>query len=74
MYIHGESFEWNSGNLYDGAMLAAHGNVIVVTINFRLGILGEQLGTNWVLNYCKIRNNNPVNWAADIQGRRPARG
>lgn len=41
VYIHGESFEWNSGNLYDGTMLAAHGNVIVVTINFRLGILGK---------------------------------
>lgn len=41
VYVHGESFEWNSGNLYDGTMLAAHGNVIVVTINFRLGILGR---------------------------------
>lgn len=41
VYIHGESFEWNSGNPYDGSILAAHGNIIVVTINFRLGILGE---------------------------------
>lgn len=41
VYIHGESYEWNSGNPYDGTVLAAHGNVIVVTINFRLGILGE---------------------------------
>lgn len=41
VYVHGESFEWNSGNLYDGTMLAAHGDVIVVTINFRLGILGK---------------------------------
>ncbi|XP_055921540.1 uncharacterized protein LOC129952753 [Eupeodes corollae] len=40
LYIHGESYEWNSGNPYDGSELAAHGNVIVVTINFRLGILG----------------------------------
>ncbi|CAO1308344.1 unnamed protein product [Diamesa serratosioi] len=40
VYIHGESYEWNSGNLYDGTVLAAHGNVIVVTINFRLGVLG----------------------------------
>lgn len=37
MYIHGESFEWNSGNPYDGSILAAHGNVIVITVNFRLG-------------------------------------
>ncbi|KAJ8977444.1 hypothetical protein NQ317_007800, partial [Molorchus minor] len=40
VYIHGESFEWNSGNPYDGSVLAAYGNVIVVTLNFRLGILG----------------------------------
>ncbi|XP_055837104.1 uncharacterized protein LOC129905603 [Episyrphus balteatus] len=40
LYIHGESYEWNSGNPYDGSELAARGNVIVVTINFRLGILG----------------------------------
>lgn len=41
VYVHGESYEWNSGNPYDGSILAAHGNVIVVTINFRLGILGK---------------------------------
>lgn len=41
VYIHGESYEWNSGNLYDGTVFAAHSNIIVVTINFRLGVLGE---------------------------------
>ncbi|XP_046667943.1 neuroligin-4, X-linked isoform X2 [Homalodisca vitripennis] len=40
VFIHGESFEWNSGNLYDGSVLASYGKVIVVTVNFRLGILG----------------------------------
>ncbi|XP_014681285.1 PREDICTED: neuroligin-4, X-linked-like [Priapulus caudatus] len=40
MYIHGESYEWNAGNPYDGSVLARVGNVIVITINFRLGILG----------------------------------
>ncbi|XP_018308974.1 uncharacterized protein [Mycetomoellerius zeteki] len=40
MFIHGESFEWNSGNPYDGTILAAYGNIVLVTINFRLGILG----------------------------------
>lgn len=42
MFIHGESFEWNSGNPYDGTILAAYGNVVFVTINFRLGILGKK--------------------------------
>ncbi|XP_044583512.1 uncharacterized protein LOC123264341 [Cotesia glomerata] len=40
VFIHGESFEWNSGNPYDGTVLAAYGDVVFVTINFRLGILG----------------------------------
>ncbi|XP_017785808.1 PREDICTED: uncharacterized protein LOC108568965 isoform X2 [Nicrophorus vespilloides] len=40
VFIHGESFEWNSGNPYDGSVLASYGKVIVVTLNFRLGILG----------------------------------
>ncbi|KAG8235851.1 hypothetical protein J437_LFUL015781, partial [Ladona fulva] len=39
-YVHGESYEWNSGNPYDGSALSSLGNVIVVTINFRLGALG----------------------------------
>lgn len=42
VYIHGESYEWNAGNTYDGSVLAGHGNVIVVTINFRLGVLGKK--------------------------------
>jgi hypothetical protein len=41
LYIHGESYEWNSGNPYDGSVLASYGHVLVVTINFRLGVLGE---------------------------------
>lgn len=40
VFIHGESFEWNSGNPYDGSVLASYGDLVVVTINYRLGILG----------------------------------
>jgi len=32
---------WGSGNLWDGRVLAAFGNVLVITFNYRLGILGE---------------------------------
>ena len=31
----------SSGNLYDGSALAAFGDVVVVTINYRLGVFGE---------------------------------
>ncbi|XP_056632476.1 neuroligin-4, Y-linked isoform X2 [Diorhabda sublineata] len=40
VFIHGESYEWNSGNPYDGSVLASYGGVVVVTVNYRLGILG----------------------------------
>ncbi|XP_015109365.1 uncharacterized protein LOC107036135 [Diachasma alloeum] len=40
VFIHGESYEWNSGNFYDGTLLSSYGNIVFVTINFRLGILG----------------------------------
>jgi len=41
IFIHGDSYEWGSGNLYDGSILAAVGQVVVVTLNYRLGILGK---------------------------------
>uniref|UniRef100_A0A0C9S0Z6 NLGN4Y protein n=1 Tax=Fopius arisanus TaxID=64838 RepID=A0A0C9S0Z6_9HYME len=40
VFIHGESYEWNSGNFYDGTLLSSYGNIVFVTLNFRLGILG----------------------------------
>lgn len=41
VFVHGESYEWNSGNPYDGSILASYGQILVVTINYRLGILGK---------------------------------
>lgn len=42
VWIHGGSFITGSGStpIYDGARFAAHGDVVVVTINYRLGPLG----------------------------------
>ncbi|KAG8315762.1 neurexin protein binding [Homalodisca vitripennis] len=40
LYIHGESYSWNSGNPYDGSVLASYADIVVVTLNYRLGILG----------------------------------
>ncbi len=41
MYIHGETYELGTGNAYDGSVLASYGKIVVVTINYRLGVLGE---------------------------------
>jgi len=40
VFVHGESYELGTGNAYDGSVMAAYGHVIVVTLNYRLGVLG----------------------------------
>jgi para-nitrobenzyl esterase len=40
VWIHGGSFTGGSANDYDGSVLAEQGDVVVVTINYRLGVLG----------------------------------
>ncbi len=39
-WIHGGAFINGSANDYDGSVLATQGDVVVVTINYRLGLLG----------------------------------
>ena len=50
-WIHGGGFVNGSANEYDGSMLAAQGDVVVVTINYRLGLFGfldlSPLGTEF---------------------------
>jgi para-nitrobenzyl esterase len=40
VWIHGGAFNIGSGCLFDAAELARRGNVVVVTVNYRLGALG----------------------------------
>ncbi|WP_293913872.1 carboxylesterase/lipase family protein [Deinococcus sp.] len=40
VWIHGGSFTTGSGNIYDASLLAREQNVVVVTLNYRLGALG----------------------------------
>lgn len=40
VYIHGGSYMEGTGNLIDGSVLASYGDVIVITVNYRLGVLG----------------------------------
>lgn len=41
-YIHGGDFFHGASNAFHGHMMAAFYNVVVVTINYRLGALGNQ--------------------------------
>ena len=43
VFIHGESYEWGTGNAFDGSVLASLGQIIVITINYRLGIFGKYI-------------------------------
>ncbi|CAB0013897.1 unnamed protein product [Nesidiocoris tenuis] len=65
LYVHGESYEWNSGNPYDGSVLASYGHLIVVTINFRLGILAEKeivdYKSVWPIVF-RSQANTPSSW------------
>lgn len=48
VFIHGGSYEYNAGSAYDGTLLAAYGNIVVVTINYRIGILGMSLPSHFL--------------------------
>jgi len=41
VFVHGDDFEFGTGNAYDGSVLAAYGHVVVITINYRVGALGK---------------------------------
>jgi para-nitrobenzyl esterase len=40
VWIHGGSWMTGSGDIYDGASFCTRGDAVVVTINYRLGVLG----------------------------------
>ncbi|XP_064864582.1 neuroligin-1-like [Oncorhynchus nerka] len=42
VFIHGGSYMEGTGNMFDGSILASYGNVIVITVNYRLGVLGKE--------------------------------
>ncbi|XP_044730067.1 uncharacterized protein LOC123293346 isoform X1 [Chrysoperla carnea] len=71
VFIHGESFEWNSGNPYDGSVLASYGRVIVITFNFRLGILGFMkpgVAENTPSNFGLLDQIAALQWVQDNIG------
>lgn len=46
VFIHGESYDIGTGNAYEGSVLASYGKVIVITVNYRLGVLGQSFVTS----------------------------
>uniref|UniRef100_A0A8R1HPQ8 COesterase domain-containing protein n=1 Tax=Caenorhabditis japonica TaxID=281687 RepID=A0A8R1HPQ8_CAEJA len=38
--VHGDEYGWGTGNAFNGTTLAAYGHIIVVTLNYRLGVYG----------------------------------
>jgi len=48
VFVHGDSFDRGTGNAYDGSVMASYGTVVVITLNYRLGVLGKWLTTTRV--------------------------
>ena len=48
VFIHGGGWQFGSAELVDGKALAVHGDVVVVSLSYRLGLLGFLFG-NWAL-------------------------
>ena len=42
LFVHGDSYETGTGNAYDGSIMAAFGRLVVITLNYRLGVLGTE--------------------------------
>lgn len=40
VFLHGGSFQWGSSSIFDGSKLAAAEDMVVVSLNYRLGVLG----------------------------------
>jgi para-nitrobenzyl esterase len=70
VWIHGGAFANGSGDIYDARRLVARGNIIVVTLNYRLGALGflahPALGDNGdVGNYGFADQQAALRWVRD---------
>ncbi|XP_050389898.1 neuroligin-4, X-linked isoform X2 [Patella vulgata] len=64
VFVHGESYDTGTGNAYDGSVLASYGNVIVVTLNYRVGVLGFlATGDNSAMgNYAQLDIIQALHW------------
>lgn len=67
VWIHGGGYYTQTGNNYDGSAMAGAGNMIVVTINFRLGLLGflNIPGSELKGNYGMLDQVAALKWIQD---------
>ncbi|KAG8232919.1 hypothetical protein J437_LFUL011028 [Ladona fulva] len=67
VYIHGGEFVHGASNLFPGHMLAAFYDVVIVTINYRLGALGflSTADENSPGNYGILDQSMALNWIYD---------
>jgi len=70
VWIHGGSFVNGSGGVYDARRLASRGDIVVVTVNYRLGVLGflahPALGpAGDVGNYGLVDQQAALRWVRD---------
>ena len=63
-WIHGGGFAAGAGSSFDGGMLASLHNAVIVTINYRIGILGflNVPGTNIKGNYGMLDQVGALKW------------
>lgn len=47
--LSGEHFRYSEGHLYDGTVLSSYGRLVVVTLNYRLGLLGKTTTRSYAL-------------------------
>uniref|UniRef100_A0A1I8HYD0 COesterase domain-containing protein n=1 Tax=Macrostomum lignano TaxID=282301 RepID=A0A1I8HYD0_9PLAT len=40
IFVHGESYEWGTGNAYDLSVFASYNQLVAISLNYRIGTLG----------------------------------
>ena len=65
VWIHGGGFRTGSGRIYDGKTLAKRGNVVVVTINYRLNALGFSFIPGITPNVGLLDQITALKWVRD---------